>query len=26
LGDKRKLCFFAKILDSDRLMIGTIAK
>jgi hypothetical protein len=26
LGDKRKLCFFVKILDSDRLMIGTIAK
>jgi hypothetical protein len=26
LGDKRKHCFFAKILDSDRLMIGTIAK
>jgi hypothetical protein len=26
LGDKRKLCFFAKILDFDRLKIGTIAK
>jgi hypothetical protein len=26
LGDKRQHCFFAKILDFDRLKIGTIAK